>query len=171
MTDADWQAPILPGAAMLGLTLGASHACVLRAMTGQARLPERVVRFPHSPGIRIRRETGQHGGLTLHAADADEALLASLWFDLDALTDIAVYCPSQADPLFYSGELCRGVGLGRPVAALECLGTPHFDADEEIFTVPGLPGIQFGGGSCVSLHEDPAQIITWIRVLGETTAG
>jgi hypothetical protein len=164
----NWAAPIEPGYAMLGLTLGMSLDSVKAQMESEGGLLGNIVSFQNSP--RLIFDDGKEDVILLRAADMAKVtyewqdVLVRLIFDNGVLASIVALGGRGNESYFYQGKIHSRVGLGSQVVDLLEFGSLEYDDAEEVFICSSLDGLEVGGSSACDLLVDPSQIVTFVRI-------
>ena len=160
----DWNAPILPGKAMLNLALETSFDDCL-ALFKTYQNSDNLVKFKNSPLMRLIIDDSKEV-ITLNSLDIWErnwpGELAHFYFKNEKLRRITIN--------FYKDEFSKGeihnCRLGSKIAEL----LPYYeliydDGDESIFAYLNdvYTGLELYG-SCCDLTQDPDQIIAGVVV-------
>ncbi|WP_321851040.1 hypothetical protein [Burkholderia diffusa] len=166
--EIDWEAPIEPGRAMLGLHLGLSSNVVRKLIGCDGEVLQKTTRFRNSPKILI--DCRQSGVIYFRAADMGaveydwQNILARLVFKQDMLESIVVESVAGGAEYAYKGKLLSKVGLGEKVAELLELVEIEFDDAEEVFYSDKLKGVEVAGDDSCNLSVNSNQVVTYIKV-------
>lgn len=160
----DWNAPIVPGKALLNLALETSFDDCL-ALLKSHRISKNLIRFKNSPLMRMyvdkKRET-----IRLKPKDNFDddvhCMLAHFYFENESLKRITTYFNEEE---FSKGEIhnCR---LGSKILDLLPYYDLHYDdGDESVYAMSNgvYMGLELYGGCC-DLTQDPDQIIAGLVV-------
>ncbi|WP_124626624.1 hypothetical protein [Burkholderia sp. Bp9012] len=164
----DWEAPIEPGRAMLGLHLGLSIDAVRNLIGCDGENHQKVTQFRISPRLLI--DCLRPGVIFFRAADMNtvecdwQNMLARLIFKQDALDSIIVESISGSVGYAYKGRILNNVGLGEKVAGLLEFGSIEFDDADEVFYSDNLSGVEVAANDSCDLSVNPNQIVTYIKI-------
>ncbi|QQJ96017.1 hypothetical protein JG536_10275 [Burkholderia ambifaria] len=163
----DWEAPIEPGEAMLGLRLGLSIDAVRTLIGCDSETCQQVTQFRNSPRLLVDCLPGV---VLFHAADMEDVecdwqnVLARLVFQQGVLKNIIVESIAGAAGFSYKGRILNKVGLGEKVARLLEFGSIKFDDAEEVFYSDNLRGMEVAGDDSCDLSVNKNQIVTYIKI-------
>jgi hypothetical protein len=166
--ELDWVAPIEPGHAMLGLTLGVGLDAVRAQLKSQGGQLHSSATSYNPPRLVV--DDSKEGVILLRAADMENVtyawqdVLVRLVFDNGVLTSIVATGGRDSEGYAYQGKIHGKVGLGSPVADLQEFGSLEYDDAEEVFVCSGLTGLEVGGSTACDLSVNPSQVVTFVRV-------
>ncbi|MHA6889914.1 hypothetical protein [Ralstonia pseudosolanacearum] len=168
MEGLDWAAPIEPGKAMLGLSIGMRVESVKKMLSVSGESSCEVITFQNSPRMIV--DCSKDGVIIFRAADVVNAVyawqdvFARLIFDQGVLKSIIVISHIGDDDYQYKGKMFGRFGLGSRVADLLEYGSVEYDEADEVFFSPSLKGLEVAGAGSCDLSTDPEQTATFIRV-------
>ena len=167
----DWEAAIVPGKSLMGLSLGMSQSDVMASLLAHSFDPSNptLIKFENSPELLV--DSAKDGVVILRAAElkdinyAWQNKVASFIFDDSKLVSMIVTSVWGGEEIQYQGKLFGGVGLNSLVSDLLNFCELEYDSADECFypssEIAGL--IVAGSGSC-ELSIDPKQIVSFIRI-------
>ncbi|WP_156441746.1 hypothetical protein [Burkholderia sp. MSMB1078WGS] len=161
----DWEAPIEPGRAMLGLPLGLSHDAIKKLIGCDGETLQRIVKFHNSPRLLI--DCREPGVIFFRAADMENVvydwqnILARLVFKKNVLESIVVESVVGGAGYEYKGKIFTRVGLGAKVMDLLEFGSLEYDDADEVFYSDGL---EIAGNDSCDLSVNPNQVVVYIKI-------
>ncbi|WP_241299091.1 hypothetical protein [Burkholderia stabilis] len=170
----DWDAPIEPGRAMLGLTLGLSDDAVRRIVGCDADDQQKIVEFKNSPRLLV--DCRRSDVIFIRSADIKNIMhewqnvLARLVFDDYILKSIVVESVPGGAEYVYRGRIMNKVCLGMKVAELRDFGFLEYDDVDEVFYLNEVSGLEVAGDDVCDLSINPNQVVAHIKIFQSMSA-